>query len=171
LNGYLPQDIALYDLFPVSTALHARFSAVSRTYKYQLLTAKNPFYNPFAYAFFSPLDVEEMNRAAALLKDHEDFTSFSKVNTQVKSNHCLISHAQWAVDGDLLIFTIRADRFLRNMVRAIVGTLLDVGRRKTSPEKFVEIIESRDRSAAGFSVPAQGLFLHRVEYPVDSFSI
>jgi tRNA pseudouridine38-40 synthase len=171
LNGFLPEDIALYNLMPVPSNLHARFSASSRTYKYQISTQKNPFQNPFAYYFFSPLDVDKMNQAASLLKEYQDFTSFSKVNTQVKTNNCKILHAQWEMEDDLLVFTVQADRFLRNMVRAIVGTLLDVGRLKTSLEQFVHIIESRDRSAAGFSVPAHGLFLHRVEYPKGSFSI
>jgi tRNA pseudouridine38-40 synthase len=170
LNGYLPEDVALHGLVPVSTELHARFSAISRTYKYQIMTTKNPFYNKFAYAFFSPLNVEEMNSAAALLTDYLDFTSFSKVNTQVKTNNCMVSFAHWEREEDLLVFTIRADRFLRNMVRAIVGTLLNVGRLKTSREKFKEIIESKDRSEGGFSVPAHGLFLHQVEYPKNSFS-
>lgn len=169
LNGFLPKDIVFFDLKPVQNEANARFDALSRTYKYEVLLNKDPFKTNAAYAYFSPLDVEKMNEGASILFDYIDFTSFSKVNTQVKTNNCIIKKAEWEADGNLLVFTITADRFLRNMVRAIVGTLLDLGKGKMSINQLRDVIESKDRSAAGYSVPAHGLYLQNVEYPGSIF--
>ena len=170
LNGILPVDISVYRLLPVKPQAHARFDAISRTYIYQVLTYKNPFEENFAYHYpYGKLDMAVMNEAAAILQSYTDFTSFSKLHTQVKTNNCKIEKAIWKQQNDMLAFTITADRFLRNMVRAIVGTLIDVGRGKTSPEEFIEIIESKNRSNAGYSVPAKGLYLCEVTYPDEIF--
>ena len=164
LNSLLPYDIAIQGLEEVAPNAHARFDAKSRTYKYYIATKKNPFFNEFALLITHPLDFEAMNQAAATLFDYTDFTSFSKLHTDTKTNNCKIMQAYWEKEGDYWVFTIQADRFLRNMVRAVVGTLIEVGRRKISVEDFRMIIEKRDRCAAGTSAPAQGLFLVGVEY-------
>jgi tRNA pseudouridine38-40 synthase len=164
LNRILPFDIAVDSIVPVSQEAHARFDAVSRTYKYYLMQEKNPFYYDTAYKITHPLDFNRMNQAAALLLEYIDFTSFSKLHTDVKTNNCLIMKAEWKKEGECWVFTIEADRFLRNMVRAIVGTLLEVGRGKLSVADFLEIIESKDRGKAGTSAPAHALFLHEVKY-------
>ncbi len=165
LNHILPQSIVIYDLFRVDPEMHARFSALNRTYRYQICREKNPFFSDLAYHYYFPLDVVAMNEAAGLLFEYNDFSCFSKSKTQVKTNNCIITYAEWTVEGPLLVFTITADRFLRNMVRAIVGTLLDVGLGKLSLDGFRAVIENKNRSKAGFSVPAQGLFLSKVVYP------
>ncbi len=166
LNRFLPTDIAVYDLFEVDNELHARFSAVSRTYKYYINQKKNPYNTRFSYYFNGALDFEAMNRAAVLLKEYDDFTSFSKLHTQTATNLCSIEKAAWeAFDDGVLVFTITADRFLRNMVRAIVGTLIEVGKGKITPDGVRLIIEAKNRSKAGFSVPATGLFLEKIKYP------
>ncbi len=165
LNSYLPKDIAIYDIYPVEAGMHARFSALSRTYKYYIHTRKDPFLLDNSWFVYGLDDIEIMNRGSKLLLEYEDFTSFSKLHTQTKNNICHISHALWEREDHRLIFTITADRFLRNMVRAIVGTLVDLGNHKIDLEGLRKIIESHDRSAAGQSVPAQGLFLNRVVYP------
>ena len=167
LNGFLPKDIAIFDLFPVRADANARFSATGRTYKYRIATNKDPFHLDSAYSFRSRLDIDKMNAAAASLMQFSDFTSFSKVNTQVRTNICSIRHASWQREDGLLVFTISADRFLRNMVRAIVGTLLDVGRGKLTIDGFMAVIEKKDRSSAGYSVPAHGLYLYAIDYPED----
>lgn len=169
LNGFFPKDIVIFDILPVEAGTNARFDAISRTYKYQVITRKDPFLFESAYAYFSPLDITPMNLGADILFDYTDFTSFSKVNTQVKTNNCKIYEAGWKAESHLLVFTIRADRFLRNMVRAIVGTLLDIGKGKMEPEAMATIIEGKNRSKAGYSVPAHGLYLHKVEYPAGYF--
>ncbi len=165
LNRFFDETIAVYDIFPVADDMHARFSAVSRTYKYYINTIKNPFITKYSYFHPLPLDVEAMNRAADYLLEYEDFTSFSKLHTQTATNICRIHEANWEKkqNGDL-IFTITADRFLRNMVRAIVGTLLEIGKGKMKPEAIKEIIEAKDRGKAGFSAPAHGLFLEKIVY-------
>ncbi|MCD4731769.1 MAG: tRNA pseudouridine(38-40) synthase TruA [Bacteroidales bacterium] len=165
LNGILPWDISIYNLFQVQPDLHARFSAIKRTYEYKLTRRKDPF--DFEYAYYYPLqlNVGLMNEAANLLLTYSDFTSFSKVNTQVKTNICKIEKAYWQEEGQILVFQITADRFLRNMVRAIAGTLIDVGKGKISIQDFKTIIDSKNRSNAGFSVPAKGLCLTDVFYP------
>ncbi len=165
LNNYLPNDISIDRIVPIDGKAHARFDAVSRTYQYQITRKKNPFINEFAWYLHGDLDIELMNQGASILIDYKDFKSFSKANTQVKNHLCDIDEAQWSENGDLLVFTITANRFLRNMVRAIVGTLIDLGHHKIELEDLRRIIESRRRSNAGYSVPAKGLFLLSLEYP------
>lgn len=165
LNSFLPDDIAVQACWPVSNEAHARFSAVSRTYQYFISTHKNPFSTENSFYYALPLDVSKMNEAAEILFDYKDFTSFSRLHTDVKTNNCKIMHAGWRIEGPQLVFEIKADRFLRNMVRAIVGTLLEVGKGKLSIDDFRAIIEKQDRGAAGASAPAQGLFLTNIEYP------
>ena len=169
LNGYLPKDIAIDDIIAVNPKANARFDALSRTYKYYIVQKKDPFMDRFAYIYFVDLDMKMMNKAAEILFEYNDFTSFSKAKTQTKTNNCKISKAKWEKSDSTLVFTITADRFLRNMVRAIVGTLIDVGRNKITIDQFRKIIEQKNRSAAGFSVPAHGLFLHSIEYPKSTF--
>ena len=165
LNSILPSDIAVRKIVEVLPDAHARFDAVSRTYKYYVTTEKNPFRYDFAYRVPYNLDFELMNEAAKVLFDYEDFTSFSKLHTDVKTNNCKIMYAQWVQESDTCwVFTIRANRFLRNMVRAIVGTLLEVGRGKITIDDFRKIIESKNRNFAGISVPAHALFLVDVLY-------
>ncbi|MCR5043178.1 MAG: tRNA pseudouridine(38-40) synthase TruA [Bacteroidaceae bacterium] len=171
LNKFLPQDIAISSVRKVKDDAHARFSATSRTYHYYVITAKSPF-EPYAYRFPQPLDFEKMNEAANTLFDYIDFTSFSKLHTDVKTNNCRIMHAEWTqVSPIKWQFTITADRFLRNMVRAIVGTLLDVGRGVLTIEQFREIIEKKDRCSAGTSVPGNALFLADITYPDNLFDL
>ena len=171
LNGILPRDIAIHDLLPVAADAHARFDATSRTYRYFAHTAKSPLLENVSWQCNPNLDFELMNEAARHLMDYEDFTSFSKLHTDVKTNNCKISEARWTrYDGmdanvEQWVFTITADRFLRNMVRAIVGTLVDVGNHKISVEEFCQIIERKDRCAAGTSMPAHALYLWNVKYP------
>jgi len=168
LNRFLPEDIAINKIFAVDNEMHARFSAVSRTYKYYISRKKSPFNSRFNYFFDGPLDVEAMQASSTTLFKHEDFTSFSKLHTQTATNNCKITTAHWELVNNELVFTITADRFLRNMVRAIVGTLLEIGKGKLKPEEMQQIIEAKDRSRAGFSVPAKALFLDRIMYP-DGF--
>ena len=165
LNSLFPADISVSDLYEVRPDVHARFDAVSRRYQYHFCLKKNPYKRQYSARLYSCPDVEAMNQAAAALFDYIDFTSFSKLHSDVKTNNCRIMEAHWQVQDDELIFTIKADRFLRNMVRAIVGTMLEVGRHKISLDEFRRIIESKDRCAAGTSAPPQGLFLTEVEYP------
>ena len=165
LNALLPKDIAVAKLIPVSATAHARFDATKRTYEYHIHTQKNPFLNELSWYYQQGLDVTLMNEAAQQLLQHTDFQCFSKVNTDVATFDCKIHEAFWTADQHLLIFTISADRFLRNMVRAIVGTLLNVGLGKTSLAEFEQIILGKNRSDAGFSVPAHGLYLTAIEYP------
>ncbi len=165
LNTILPKSITIQHIFPVSSEAHARFDATSRTYKYYLAKVKMPFAYEQSYYYSFPLNISAMNDAAKKLLDYTDFTSFSKLHTDVKTNNCVIKEAYWEETDEQLIFTITADRFLRNMVRAIVGTLLEVGKGKCSVERFCEIIEAKDRGKAGSSAPAEGLFLHKIVYP------
>lgn len=165
LNSILPEDIAVYDIFKVPDEAHARFDALSRTYKYYVIQHKDPFLTGTSHLVKNKLDVEIMNRAANSLKNYRDFKCFSKSKTDVKTYNCKVSEAYWEKTNDLLIFHITADRFLRNMVRAIVGTLLDIGLNKLGEEDLHKIIESRDRQQAGTSVPAKALFLTGIEYP------
>lgn len=169
LNSFLPSDIAVQKLWKVDDEAHARFGALSRTYKYYISTEKNPFITETSYRYTKPLDLDKMNEAAKTLFNYEDFTSFSRLHTDVKTNNCKIFQAEWKEDNSQIIFTIKADRFLRNMVRAIVGTLLEVGRGKLSIDEFKKIIESKNRGAAGASAPAQGLFLAGIEYPKEVY--
>jgi tRNA pseudouridine38-40 synthase len=167
LNAYFPADIVICDIFKVKPDMHARFSAISRTYEYRISRLKDPFNHEFVYHYSADLDIDLINRGAEILFDYEDFTSFSKLHTQVRTNNCKMIHAKWEMRNDLLVFTITADRFLRNMVRAIVGTLLDLGKHKIDLSELRKIIENKNRSDAGFSVPAKGLFLTAIEYPGD----
>jgi tRNA pseudouridine38-40 synthase len=164
LNRVLPESIAVYHIYKVGNQAHCRFDAISRTYEYHILQHKNPFVKNVWYNA-APLNLDLMNEGGKLLLQYEDFTSFSKTNTQVFTNNCQITQAHWEQKGDLLVFTIQANRFLRNMVRAIVGSLIDVGKEKNDLAHFKSIIESKNRSKAGVSVPAQGLFLTQVAYP------
>ncbi|HEA19301.1 hypothetical protein LCGC14_0721590 [marine sediment metagenome] len=165
LNALLPEAIAVQNIYEVSIDAHARFDAIQRTYEYWVLQDKNPFYSDYAHFIKHPLDILAMNEAAALLLNFEDFQCFSKSNTDVKTYRCNISKATWELKDDKLIFTIVADRFLRNMVRAIVGTLLEVGLGKRTVDDVKRIINSKDRSKAGPSVPAKALYLTSVLYP------
>ena len=166
LNALLPPDIAIYSIHVVADDAHARFDATSRTYKYFAATRKDPFIYPLSWKCPPDLDFELMNEAAARLLDYTDFTSFSKLHTDVKTNNCHITHARWEREGEhQWVFTITADRFLRNMVRAIVGTLVEVGRHKMTVEEFCQVIERKDRCAAGTSMPGQALFLWDITYP------
>lgn len=168
LDKFLPGDIHIFQIFKVEADLHARFSALSRTYSYYISREKDPFGIETSYYYHGPLDFEAMQLACKYLLDYTDFTSFSKLNTQTKTNDCAIQKAFWEQDGYKLTFTIQADRFLRNMVRAIVGTCLEIGKGKILPDEMKKIIEARDRSEAGFSVPAHGLFLEKVEYNFEN---
>ncbi len=165
LNAFLPMDIAVYGLWQVPDDFHARFSAVSRTYRYYITRKKDPFLNGLAYYYPGRLNVSKMKEAAEILYRYTDFTSFSKLHTQTKTNDCTIEKVLWEEKAGLLVFTITADRFLRNMVRAITGTLLEIGRGRLGVEDMNRIIEAKDRSKAGFSVPAHGLFLEKIVYP------
>jgi tRNA pseudouridine38-40 synthase len=167
LNRILPPDISIQEIISVPLEAHARFDALSRTYQYYISFRKDPFDYPFHYQINPPLNFDLMNKAASVLFEYTDFTSFSKLHTDVKTNFCRIMQAEWTQIGDIWVFSITADRFLRNMVRAIVGTLLDVGREKLSIEDFKAIIESKDRSKAGSSVPGNALFLINIEYPLS----
>lgn len=172
LNRLLPSDISVYRLRAVRPDAHARFDATSRTYRYYVSTAKLPFNRQYRCRLFQTPDFAAMNEAARRLFDYTDFTSFSKLHTDVKTNNCRIMHAEWTqVDDMTWVFTIQADRFLRNMVRAIVGTLLEVGRGKLSVEGFCRIIEQKDRCRAGTSVPGNALFLVDVTYPEELFVV
>lgn len=172
LNRLLPPDISIYKVCLVKPDAHARFDAIARTYKYYVTTTKYPFNRQYRCRIYHSLDYERMNEAARTLLEYDDFTSFSKLHTDAKTNICHISHAEWSKqesEDTTWVFTIRADRFLRNMVRAIVGTLLEVGRGKLSVEGFRQIIEQQDRCKAGTSAPGQALFLVNVEYPEHVF--
>ncbi|WP_295937500.1 tRNA pseudouridine(38-40) synthase TruA [uncultured Alistipes sp.] len=170
LNYLLPDDIAVGSMTPVTDDLHARFAAREREYRYYIEPQKNPFTRHISWQYYVPLDVERMNEAAATLLEYDDFTSFAKLNSNNKTNICRIMHAAWTVDrSGVLCFTIRADRFLRNMVRALVGTLVDVGRGRYSSAQFRGIVESRDLSRSSGGAPAQGLFLSDVVYPQEAF--
>ncbi|MBN1199429.1 MAG: tRNA pseudouridine(38-40) synthase TruA [Bacteroidales bacterium] len=169
LNGFLESDIVIFDIFPVKPGTHARFSAIARTYYYVITRRKDPFQVNYSYYLFGDLDVDLMNKGADFLLSTSDFTSFSKVNTDTKTNICSVTYSRWEQKGDQLVFTIRADRFLRNMVRAIVGTLLEMGKGKITFDDFRQIVAGKNRSCAGESVPAAGLFLAAVEYPQELF--
>ncbi len=160
----LPEDICIESINLVSDDTHARFDAVSRTYEYVISNRKNPFNNKFTYYFKGFLDLEKMNECCLDLLNHNDFKCFSKSNTDVKTYICDITDAQWKEINNEYRFNITADRFLRNMVRSIVGTMIDIGRSKISNEDFKKILKSRSRSEAGFSVPPSGLSLLSVKY-------
>ncbi|RVT72280.1 tRNA pseudouridine(38-40) synthase TruA [Flavobacterium sufflavum] len=175
LNSYLPKDIVIYEIFPVADDAHCRFDATKRTYEYHINVFKDAFLQEQSWYFHQSLDVDLMNEAAKLLFNHTDFQCFSKVNTDVNTFDCTIFEAYWTrggaeqsgakQQGNKLIFTISANRFLRNMVRSIVGTLVNIGLGKITLADFNTIIESKSRDKAGFSVPAHGLYLTKIEYP------
>lgn len=167
LNSFLPKDIAIHNLFKVKTEAHTRFDALSRTYLYRVNLNKNVFNFDNAYYVKQDLDVDMMNEASKILFQYKDFQSFSKSNTDVKTYYCDIMKAEWFFKDDELHFVIQANRFLRNMVRAIVGTMINIGLGKIQAEDLHTIIQSKNRSEAGFSVPAHGLYLTNIEYPVD----
>lgn len=169
VNRLLPPDVSVHNIFKVEPESHARFDATYRRYNYFITTEKNPFLTGFTYMMSRRLDIEAMNRAAAILFDYSDFESFSKVGSDNKTNICTIRYVKWVQRSGVLQFTIEADRFLRNMVRAIVGTLLEVGLGKLDEDGFREVIESKSRGRAGTSVPGHALFLADVGYP-DSLS-
>lgn len=170
LNGILPDTIAIYDILPVIDEAHARFSATRRTYEYHVIDHKDPFLLPYATRLRTPLNYAAMNEAALYLIGRQDFASFCRTHTDVKTTICNLTQAQWREVGDgHAIFTITADRFLRNMVRAVVGTLFLVGQGKMNKEQFAQVINQHQRSAAGDSAPAQGLYLTRIDYPKELF--
>ncbi len=165
LNKLLPRDIAVQQVEPVAEDMHARFSAKSRTYHYFVHMGKNPFLRSYSWQVYGNIDFELMNQAASVLMKYKDFTSFSKVNTDTKTNDCTITEAHWdRVGEDQWCFTITANRFLRNMVRAIVGTLMEVGRGRMTIEQLRRVIDAKDRCCAGDSVPGNALFLVQVKY-------
>lgn len=165
LNGFLPKDIAIDSIKSVQYDAHARFSATSRTYKYYVTTEKDPFLHTLKHQIFFDPDMRMMNRLCNVLFEYEDFTSFSKLHTDTKTNNCKITIAEWQQADNDYIFTIQADRFLRNMVRAIVGTLLEGGRGRLDERGLRRIIEAKDRRVAGESVPGHALFLENIAYP------
>lgn len=169
LNSILGKDIAVYRIVRVADEAHARFDAVSRTYKYFISLEKSPFNYHFCWHPHYYLDMQAMNEAAQCLLDYKDFTSFSKLHTDAKTNNCRIDFAKWTKEDNRLVFTITADRFLRNMVRAIVGTLIEVGRHRIDKHGFCEIIEKKNRCEAGTSVPGNALFLWDITYPYPTF--
>ncbi|EAR00040.1 tRNA pseudouridine synthase A [Maribacter sp. HTCC2170] len=165
MNAFLPADIAVSQIYLVNGEAHARFDATERTYEYWITQKKNPFYFDRAHFVKNTLDVKAMNDAANLFLGRKDFECFSKSNTDVHTYLCDVRKTIWTEEEDKLVFTIVADRFLRNMVRAVVGTLIDVGTGKTSLADIQRILESKDRTKAGASVPAKGLYLTKIEYP------
>lgn len=167
LNSFLPADIAIRDIFEVKPDVHARFHALSRAYVYRVAVTKNVFNVDNCFYVKHDLDVEKMNAAAKILFDYKDFQCFSKTHTDVKTYNCDIMQAEWIVKDDELHFVIKANRFLRNMVRAIVGTMINIGLGKMEVEELHNIIKSKNRSEAGFSVPAHGLYLTNIEYPKE----
>jgi tRNA pseudouridine38-40 synthase len=169
LNSFLPLDIAIHSICEVKADVSARHDAIERTYQYRITRKKDPLLIGLAWHYFKDLDVERMNEAAGFLLGEHDYECFSKVKTQVNHFLCDIKKAEWKKEGDLLVFTITANRFLRGMVRAIVGTLLNVGNGKTSMKEFQLIIQSRDRKKAGANVPPDLLYLTKVKYPAHVF--
>lgn len=169
LNAFLPKDIVIKELIAVTDEAHARFDALERTYHYFIQIGKNPFNFETTWQMKNKLNIDAMNLAAELLLGKKDFSSFAKLHTDVKTHICDVKYAKWKKNGEILQFTITADRFLRNMVRAIVGTLVEVGKGKLNLEEFKQIIEQKDRSFAAGSAPAQGLFLAEVKYPKSIF--
>lgn len=166
LNRLVGQDIAIYDIIPVHEDAHARFDAVERSYRYFVTFEKTPFFYPLSWYCHNGLEIKKMNEAAGLLLDTHDFTSFAKLHSDSKTNICTVTKAEWKLEGSsTAVFSITADRFLRNMVRAVVGTLVDVGRGKLSLDDFKRIIDSKDRCAAGQSMPGEALFLWDIKYP------
>src|SRR5258705_5292186 len=165
MNAILPEDIVVNQIIPVAEDAHCRFDALSREYKYYLYRYKNPFLKDIAFYYPYKLDIEILHQAAAIIKEYEDFTSFSKRNTQVKSFKCEIQESKWYWEKDCLVYHVKANRLLRGMVRALTATMLKIGRGQMSLVQFRGIIEAKDCTKASFAVPAQGLFLVSVAYP------
>ena len=167
LNAFLPKDIAIHNIFKVKANAHTRFDAISRTYLYRITLKKNVFTNDSVYYLKQYIDIDKMNKASKILFKYKDFQCFSKRNTDVKTYHCNIMEAEWICKNDELHFIIQANRFLRNMVRAIVGTMIGIGLGKIDVEDLHTIIKSKNRNEAGFSAPAHALYLTKIEYPKD----
>ena len=168
-NAILPADLVVKKIIPVAPDAHCRFDALSREYKYFIYAKKNPFLQDRAYYFPYRLDIEKLKEAAEIIKQYKDFTSFSKRNTQVKTFECRILESEWLFENNCLVYHVKANRFLRGMVRALTATMLKIGRGKTSLKEFRSIIEAKDCTQASFAVPAQGLFLINVAYPQGYF--
>ncbi|MFA5815652.1 MAG: tRNA pseudouridine(38-40) synthase TruA [Bacteroidales bacterium] len=171
LNRFINKPIRIDRIVPVNADFHARFHAVSRTYHYLISHGKAPFMKDFSWNFSMPIDIDAMNVGCRVLTGKHDFTSFSKLHTDVKTNDCEVFEAFWSEHSGFLVFKIRSDRFLRNMVRAIVGTLIEVGKGKIKSAEIEGILLAKDRSKAGMSVPAKGLYLTKVEYPPEVFVV
>ncbi|MBL7744238.1 MAG: tRNA pseudouridine(38-40) synthase TruA [Chitinophagaceae bacterium] len=169
MNAILPDDIVIKRLIRMKDDAHSRFDAVTREYKYFIYRHKDPFLRDRAYYFPYSLDVERLNQAATILKEYNDFTSFSKRNTQVKTFICQLAESEWFWENECLVYRVRANRFLRGMVRALTATMLKVGRGKMTMNEFCDVIKAKDCTKASFSVPAHGLFLISVEYPFGYF--
>jgi tRNA pseudouridine38-40 synthase len=169
LNAILPGDIVIKEILPVPVNAHSRFDAISREYEYYIYKSKSPFLSEKAYYYPYTMDINKLNEAAGILSKYTDFTSFSKRNTQVKTFNCSIFKSEWLIKNDCFIYQVEANRFLRGMVRGLVGTMLKVGTSRISIDEFMSIIESKDCSQADFSVPPQGLFLIDVKYPNTLF--
>jgi tRNA pseudouridine38-40 synthase len=169
LNRFLPDDISVNSIRKVLPEANARYSAISRTYKYYISRVKDPFFNRSSWFLHGEMNIPAMNAACQVLFRHSDFTSFSKLHSGSKTNICKIYEARWEPEENRLVFTIKADRFLRNMVRAITGTMVDIGFGKLDPEGFERIITDMDRGSAGTSAPARGLFLFDIEYSPEIF--
>lgn len=170
LNSMLPADVAVDTVTPVGDSAHARFDAREREYVYFMSRVKNPFMRNAAWIYRGTLDIDAMNAAAKMLPEYDDFTSFAKLNSNNRTNICRIYVSEWSECGDgVLKYTVRADRFLRNMVRSLVGTMVDVGRGRLAPEDFRAVIEARDLSRSSAGAPPQGLFLNDIRYPEEVF--
>ncbi|MHA4812107.1 tRNA pseudouridine(38-40) synthase TruA [Flavitalea flava] len=169
VNAILPGDIVLKGFYRVDPSAHCRFDAMSREYRYYIYREKDPFVDDRAYYFPYTLDKDKLDAAAALILRYTDFTAFSKRNTQVKSYLCTIGHSAWSIENGTLVYAVKANRFLRGMVRGLVGTMLQVGRGKLTVEQFEEVLQSKDNRRADFSAPGHGLFLFRVNYLVSIF--
>lgn len=167
LNSLLPKSISVHQIKEVAEDAHTRFSAISRTYKYYVTTKKDPFLSDYKYRVFFTPDIDKMNAMCEIFKEYEDFTSFSRLHSAAKTNICHVYEAYWEQNGGDYVFTIKANRFLRNMVRAIVGTMLRIGKGSIDEEGLRQIFDVKDRHSAGDSAPAHGLFLHDVEYPAS----
>jgi tRNA pseudouridine38-40 synthase len=165
LNCILPDDIVVFGIYLMHAEAHARFDAVKRTYKYYIALKKEIYQSAYVWQYYLPLNIEKMNIGAFKLMEYNDFSSFCKLHSNNSTSICHIIESNWKFENNLLVYTISADRFLRNMVRAIVGTLIEIGKEKLSIEDFCAVIERRQRSAAGMSVPPSGLFLEKIEYP------
>jgi tRNA pseudouridine38-40 synthase len=168
LNSFLPFDILIQDIFKVNNTVHARYDAISRTYHYIVTRYKNPFLKEFSHHFYGDIDIDTMNEACLILQKHNDFTSFGKLHGNNRTNFCKLFDAEWrGISNGVMVFRITADRFLRGMVRAITGTMLKIGSGKMSSNQVEKILSEMDRSAAGMSAPAGGLFLTNISYNQD----